>query len=355
MPKPTIFIGSATEGREVADNLQVLLRTDYDVQVWYQGSIRPGQSVLESLVKEVSQYDFGIFVFTADDSVTSRGETSGAPRDNVVFELGLFTGCLGRDRTFVVVDADTRTRIPSDLAGIPPISFTRHHSGNLRASLGAAATEIRDAMRSVGPRRPLRLEEKLDDVKRTVLEAGETGPGEQTYFDKLSQIIGAGNGSGFSLLYVDIDELRSVTRLLFANERQKPPRRPESEIRADVIRVLNVAITDAVYQLHPRGLKHDIFTLPDPDAVLAARKVTYEDGLSIAHGMQQAFGRESASLWPKDASPPSITVLVCDPARFAPALPDTARLHRVLRDRLKTLKDQGGRGRVFGRDDIGPL
>jgi Predicted nucleotide-binding protein containing TIR-like domain len=355
MPKPTIFIGSATEGKEVADNLQVLLRTDHDVQVWYQGSIKPGQSILESLVKEVSQYDFGIFVFTADDSVTSRGETSGAPRDNVVFELGLFTGSLGRDRTFVVVDADTRTRIPSDLAGIPPISFTRHHSGNLRASLGGTATEIRDAIRSVGPRRRFGLEEKLDDVKRTVLAAGETGPGEQTYFDKLSQIISTGNGAALTLLYVDIDELRSVTRLLFTKERQNPPRRPESEIRAEVIRVLNVAMTDAVYQLHPRGLKHDIFTLPDPDAVLAARKVTYEDGFSIAHRMQVAFGSESAPLWPKDAPAPSITILVCDLARFTLPLPDTARLHRVLRDRLKALKDQGGRGRVFGRDDIGTL
>src|SRR5262245_7762093 len=111
MTRPRIFIGSATEGKDVADNLQVLLQRDYDVQIWDQGSIRPGQSVLESLVQEVTQYDFGIFVFTADDSVTSRNETAKAPRDNVVFELGLFTGGLGRDRTFVVVDADVRTRI----------------------------------------------------------------------------------------------------------------------------------------------------------------------------------------------------------------------------------------------------
>jgi hypothetical protein len=62
--------------------------------------------------------DYAAFVLTADDISRSRGRQSQTPRDNVLFELGLFMGRLGRDRTFIVQAADTPLRLPSDLDGI---------------------------------------------------------------------------------------------------------------------------------------------------------------------------------------------------------------------------------------------
>jgi predicted nucleotide-binding protein len=46
--------------------------------------------------------DFAAFVVTADDVTASRGRRKASPRDNVVFEIGLFMGAIGRERTFVV-------------------------------------------------------------------------------------------------------------------------------------------------------------------------------------------------------------------------------------------------------------
>jgi predicted nucleotide-binding protein with TIR-like domain len=46
--------------------------------------------------------------------VVRNDETLG-PRDNIVFELGLFMGRLGRERTFIVRPASGPLKIPSDL------------------------------------------------------------------------------------------------------------------------------------------------------------------------------------------------------------------------------------------------
>ena len=57
---------------------------------------------LETLVSESKSYQFAILVLTPDDVVVKRGETTMAARDNVLFELGLFMGKLGREHTFIV-------------------------------------------------------------------------------------------------------------------------------------------------------------------------------------------------------------------------------------------------------------
>ncbi len=70
------------------------------------------------MVQLPSQFDFAVLVLTPDDMVQSRGTSSLTPRDNVLFELGLFMGGIGRDRTFVVHDRSQAMRMPSDLAGV---------------------------------------------------------------------------------------------------------------------------------------------------------------------------------------------------------------------------------------------
>ena len=47
------------------------------------------------MVYSLDRFDFAILVLTADDLVASRDVLSTAPRDNVLFELGLFMGGLG--------------------------------------------------------------------------------------------------------------------------------------------------------------------------------------------------------------------------------------------------------------------
>ena len=62
--------------------------------------------------------DFAILLLTPDDTTTSRDQQRFAPRDNVVFELGLFMGCMGRQRCFLIQEDNRELRLPTDLLGV---------------------------------------------------------------------------------------------------------------------------------------------------------------------------------------------------------------------------------------------
>jgi hypothetical protein len=155
--RPSVFIGSSSEGLKIAKALQVLLDQAYEVATWSQGVFGLSQGTLESLVGALDQFDFAILVLTPDDLVSSRNVSGAAPRDNVLFELGLFMGGLGRDRTFIVYDRTAQLKLPSDLAGVSAATFEPHSSGNLQSSLGAAATCSEDRIDRLGLRDTERL------------------------------------------------------------------------------------------------------------------------------------------------------------------------------------------------------
>ena len=90
--RPTVFIGSSSEGLDIAEAVQALLDNDCEVTVWTQGVFLLGLSNLENLTRKLGQYDFAVLVLTPDDLVKSRGVEQAAGRDNVIFELGLFMG-----------------------------------------------------------------------------------------------------------------------------------------------------------------------------------------------------------------------------------------------------------------------
>lgn len=145
--RPRVFVGSSFEGLDVADKLQELLSDEFSVVVWNQGTVFGlGDATLEALEAAVLDYDFGVFVFTPDDTVTSRGQTKGAARDNVLFELGMFIGRLGRRKAFVVHPGNAGLGIPSDLAGILLADY-RPQERDLAAALGRPASMIRMAIR----------------------------------------------------------------------------------------------------------------------------------------------------------------------------------------------------------------
>lgn len=155
--RSSVFIGSSTEGLKIAKALQVLLDQACEVTIWSQGIFGLSQGTLESLVAALDQFDFAILALTPDDLVSSRNQENAAPRDNVLFELGLFMGGLGRDRAFVVYDRTARLKLPSDLAGVSAATFEPHSSGNLLSSLGAASTQIQERIDRLGLRDTERL------------------------------------------------------------------------------------------------------------------------------------------------------------------------------------------------------
>jgi len=150
--RPSLFIGSSVEGLPYAKALQVNLDHALQVTIWSQGVFGLSGGTLEELTKKLEQMDFAALVVTPDDLVTSRGEEKPAPRDNVLLELGLCIGALGRARSFIVYDRTSKIKLPTDLAGVTPATFHPHSDGNLEATLGAASTQIEKKVLELGIR-----------------------------------------------------------------------------------------------------------------------------------------------------------------------------------------------------------
>ncbi|MBK9477851.1 MAG: nucleotide-binding protein [Bacteroidia bacterium] len=113
--KPRVFIGSSTEGKNIAEAIERELSDICECKIWYN-AFEYGNSAYEDLIYQLSLYDYGILVATSDDTIVARGEKKESPRDNVILEFGFFAGRLGRQRAFLF--AEYGIKIPSDLGGI---------------------------------------------------------------------------------------------------------------------------------------------------------------------------------------------------------------------------------------------
>jgi hypothetical protein len=149
---PRVFIGSSSESLDLAKAIQHNLGNTADCVIWKQNFFKPSTYPLEQLETEVGNFDFGIFVFSPDDLVRIRNKHFFAVRDNVIFELGLFIGRIGRRRNFIVVPKDTpKLRLPSDLLGLKNVSYDPHRSDeNWVAAIGTACYLIETTIKELG-------------------------------------------------------------------------------------------------------------------------------------------------------------------------------------------------------------
>jgi uncharacterized protein YodC (DUF2158 family) len=165
--RSTVFIGSSAEGLQIAEAMQLNLDHFCETEIWSQGVFGLSGNTLESLVEAALRFDFAIIVITPDDMTSSRSRVQQAPRDNILLEIGLFIGTLGRKRTFVVYDRTANVKIPTDLAGVTLAGFQPNSSGNAAAALGPSCTRIKAAISELG--RFIRLgavsEERLPTVQ----------------------------------------------------------------------------------------------------------------------------------------------------------------------------------------------
>ena len=144
--KPKVFLGSSTEGLDVAKAIQSNLLEEYEVTLWKNDVFAIGETIIEALQNTLKDYDFGIFVFTPDDKVTYREGDYYIARDNVIFELGLFVGKLGFRNTFVVHPKNIKLKFPSDLTGVVTAKFDPSMS-KLDTAISGACTRISKAIK----------------------------------------------------------------------------------------------------------------------------------------------------------------------------------------------------------------
>mgnify|MGYP001005791318 CR=1 FL=1 len=147
-----VFIGSSSESKEIAEYLQLALDPYFETTIWDQGIFTLSSPGLSALLKATNNFDFAVLIYAADDVTNKRSLEKAAPRDNVIFESGLFMGALGADRTYLVHCTSDDLHVPSDLSGITFAPFRRRRDGNLQAAVTPVAVKIREAIRSLGAR-----------------------------------------------------------------------------------------------------------------------------------------------------------------------------------------------------------
>jgi hypothetical protein len=151
-----VFVASSSEQitttNKVADAIRAADQADgqprLDVHPWQEGVFNFSSTYIESLEDELDLADFAVVIMTGDDAGNVRKQKVNLPRDNVIFELGLFIGRLGRKRCFFFVEGDSKTKIASDLSGVKAVEFFEDPAGEVagRPSLKSQVKQVREQM-----------------------------------------------------------------------------------------------------------------------------------------------------------------------------------------------------------------
>lgn len=150
MDKPRIFLGSSGKQQKMLQALTRGLEDVAHVEPWTT-SFNPGTTTLERLLELTREVDFAAFVFAQDDWTTTSppasdpsGSGQASPRDNVVFEAGLFGAALGMRRTFILHASGAK--LPTDLLGLTSVRY----EGTTAAEMRAVNQKLRKAIENEG-------------------------------------------------------------------------------------------------------------------------------------------------------------------------------------------------------------
>lgn len=148
-----VFVASSSEQIGVAKAVAAAVKSpQLEAKVWDEETFDFSAAYIESLEKELERADFAIVILTGDDPGNIREKDVNLPRDNVIFELGLFMGRLGRERCFFFVARDSRTRIASDLSGVKSVEFDLNAQSQCSTDLASHVARVAQQMLSQGQR-----------------------------------------------------------------------------------------------------------------------------------------------------------------------------------------------------------
>jgi CRP/FNR family transcriptional regulator, cyclic AMP receptor protein len=151
-PSPLVFVGSSSEQLHVAEAIQSgISQENATIQLRTEGLFQPSEYTLADLIKIAETADFAVLIVTPDDIDRTENGKAPSTRDNIDFELGLFIGAIGRDRTFLVQPKNGSMALPTDRLGITPISYdVEGDIHSLPARIEPVCTQIKGLMKNVG-------------------------------------------------------------------------------------------------------------------------------------------------------------------------------------------------------------
>jgi CRP/FNR family transcriptional regulator, cyclic AMP receptor protein len=146
-----VFIMSSAEARAIVDLLIRQFEHDPFLAVaWKNGVFRASNYTLEELEAQLDDSDFAIAIAHQDDVVITRDDEWPTVRDNVVFELGLFMGRLGRRRAFLMEPRNADLKLPSDLAGMTTIPYRYEPGKDAEHAIAPACAKLRELILAAG-------------------------------------------------------------------------------------------------------------------------------------------------------------------------------------------------------------
>lgn len=141
--KPKIFIGSSKAGYSIAEIVKANLSNVGDCYLWQDPNVwEPNRSTFENLIRMVSYFDFGVFIATADDLTLTNEKIVIEPRDNVILEMALFLGAMGRDKSFLLVEEGIK--LPSDFDGVYMPRFVKTDNSKIQKACDEFEMKIQE-------------------------------------------------------------------------------------------------------------------------------------------------------------------------------------------------------------------
>lgn len=147
-----IFIISSVESLPIAREIQsAFAHEDFQTVLWTDGVFKVSGYAIQSLEDEVDRSDFAIAIAHPEDTTTIRGQAWPTARDNVIFELGLFMGRLGRERAILMESREAKVKLPSDFAGLTTVPYRFAPGDEATRLMGPACHELRKHILRLGP------------------------------------------------------------------------------------------------------------------------------------------------------------------------------------------------------------
>jgi Predicted nucleotide-binding protein containing TIR-like domain len=159
--RPKLFIGSAKESIHIANAVNSALSHFAEISAWYSGTFNAMKYPMEDLEAKLTICDFAVFILSPDDVLSHREKLVLAPRDNTIFEMGLFWGKLKRGRVFFIKPTTVSRQhngktidefhILSDMDGLTVLNYDSERSdGSYKDAVSVACMTIGEIIKEKG-------------------------------------------------------------------------------------------------------------------------------------------------------------------------------------------------------------
>lgn len=235
MRKARLFIASSVETLPVAEAVNVNLDHDFEITIWKNGTFKLSSTTIDDLVEKSSTVDFALFIFAPDDIASIRNRKEHVVRDNVIFEMGVFVGAIGKSRSFILKPRGVEMHLPTDLLGVTPADYDATRSDHdLVSATNKACSLIKSEVERLGLinhaslsetkkiiANPASYELKNQDYRflTACLQSHTADPVGLAYF-RISNSLRGVNESTLQLSLIKLERLGLISKTVETDERE---------------------------------------------------------------------------------------------------------------------------------------